>query len=118
MFLINGSFEVSTDLGILCRKDGEEIGLRPKTFQTLLFLVRNRHRLVTKDELTAHLWSDTAVTDDALVQCIVELRKALGDAAREPRYIKTVPKLGYRFVGDVTEVKTEPAAVSVPAPVW
>jgi DNA-binding winged helix-turn-helix (wHTH) protein/tetratricopeptide (TPR) repeat protein len=116
MFRINGAFEIRTDLGILCRVGGEEIDLRPKTFQTLLFLVRNRSRLITKDELTAHLWSDTAVTDDALVQCIVELRKALGDAAREPRFIKTVPKLGYRFVGDVEELPSQPPAREEAAP--
>jgi tetratricopeptide (TPR) repeat protein/DNA-binding winged helix-turn-helix (wHTH) protein len=108
MFRLNGAFELRTDLGVLRHVEGDEIALRPKTYQTLLYLVRNRHRLVTKEELTSEFWPDTAVTDDALVQCIVELRKALGDAAREPRFIKTVPKLGYRFVGPVEEIQDEP----------
>lgn len=108
VFCLEGEFEVRTGLGCLWRRDGPEVALRPKTFQTLVYLITNRHRLVTKEELANHLWFDTAVTDDALVQCIVELRKALGDAAREPRFIKTVPKLGYRFIGDVTEIAADP----------
>jgi len=109
---IDGAFEVLPDLGCLRRINGPEIALRPKTFQTLIYLLRNRQRLVTKDELTAHLWPDTAVTDDAVVQCVVELRKALGDAAREPRFIRTVPKLGYRFVGPVAEPPPPSIAVA------
>lgn len=111
---LDGEFEVLPGLGCARRIDGPEIPLRPKTFQALLYLVRNSQRLVTKDELTAHLWPDTAVTDDALVQCIVEMRKALGDQAREPRFVRTVPKLGYRFVGNVREVGTEVPGSGVP----
>jgi tetratricopeptide (TPR) repeat protein/DNA-binding winged helix-turn-helix (wHTH) protein len=119
VYRIGHTFEVRTDLGCLRRIDGEEVSLRPKTFQILVYLVRNRHRLVTKDELTQHIWADTAVTDDAIVQCIVELRKALGDAAREPRYVRTLPKLGYRFLADVEDIPVAEPVVraSTPAPV-
>lgn len=116
-FQLENEFEVLPDLGCLRRVDGDEIALRPKTFQALLFLIRNRQRLVTKEELTSHLWPDTAVTDDALVQCIVELRKALGDAAREPRFVRTVPKLGYRFVGNVRESAADEPQVELPVSV-
>src|SRR3954467_3415050 len=75
--------------------DGKEIALRPKTFAVLLHLVENPNHLVSKEELFAAAWPDVAVTDDALVQSIGELRRALGDDG--PRLIKTVPRRGYRF---------------------
>jgi tetratricopeptide (TPR) repeat protein/DNA-binding winged helix-turn-helix (wHTH) protein len=116
VYQLDEAFEVHPDLGCLRRTDGDELPLRPKTFQTLLYLIRNRHRLVTKDELATYLWADTAVTDDALVQCIVELRKALGDAAKEPRFVRTIPKLGYRFVGNVRAIGSVPSSEPVLAP--
>lgn len=79
-------------------RDGHEEHLRQKTFQVLLYLIEHRGRIVSKEELMAKVWPDTAVTDDAVVQCIVDLRRALGDDARNPRFIRTVPKRGYRFV--------------------
>lgn len=74
-----------------------------KTFQVLLYLLEQRERLVTKDELIESIWQNTAVTDNALVQCVVDIRKALGDDSRHPRLIKTVSKVGYRFIGQVEE---------------
>jgi adenylate cyclase len=75
--------------------DGNEVVLRPKTFAVLQYLVENSGRLVSKDELFAAVWPNLAVTDDALVQSVGELRRALGDDG--PRLIKTVPRRGYRF---------------------
>jgi len=95
------NLELRPDLGCLRRADGEEIYLRPKTFQTLQLLLEHRARVVSKDEIARTIWPDTAVTDDAVVQCIVEIRKALGDDARTGRYIRTLAKSGYRFVGEV-----------------
>ena len=80
--------------------DGNEITLRPKTFAVLHYLVENSGRLVSKDELFAAVWPNLAVTDDALVQSIGELRRALGDDG--PRLIKTIPRRGYRFESDVS----------------
>jgi adenylate cyclase len=82
--------------------DGNEITLRPKTFAVLHYLLENCGRLVSKDELFAAIWPNIAVTDDALVQSIGELRRALGDNG--PRLIKTVPRRGYRFESDVSVV--------------
>ena len=65
----------------------------------LLFLLERRERLVTKEELFEHIWEGAAVTDNALLQCIFDIRKLLGDDARHPRFIKTFPKVGYRFIG-------------------
>src|SRR5712675_2075949 len=82
--------------------DGNEIALRPKTFAVLSHLVEKSGRLVSKDELFAAVWPNLAVTDDALVQSIGELRRALGDDGS--RLIKTIPRRGYRFESDVSVV--------------
>ena len=82
------------------RLDGNEIALRPKTFAVLHYLIENSGRLVSKDDLFAAVWPNLAVTDDALVQSIGELRRALGDDG--PRLIKTIPRRGYRFESDVS----------------
>jgi TolB-like protein/DNA-binding winged helix-turn-helix (wHTH) protein/Tfp pilus assembly protein PilF len=74
---------------------GEEIPLRPKTFDLLRYLVASPGRLVSKDELLAAVWPDVIVSEDSIVQCITELRRALGD--HDQRLIKTLRRRGYRF---------------------
>src|SRR5262252_9087628 len=86
--------EIAIDEFRACvRRDGQEHYLRPKAFQLLLFLVERRNRLVGKEELIEGIWGTTAVTDDALVQVIREVRRALWDDPREPQFIKTFPKV-------------------------
>ena len=92
-------FTIDLDRECLLR-EGQEVKLRPKVFDALRYLVENDNRLVTKAELIEAVWSDSFVTDDSLVQCVVELRRALGDDAQE--YIKTVPRRGYIFDAVVT----------------
>ena len=92
-------FTLDLTRGSLLHGD-EEIRLRPKSYTALKFLVENSGRLVTKDELVEAVWSDTAVTDNSLVQCMKEVRVALGDHSQ--RYIKTVPRRGYIFEERVT----------------
>ena len=95
---------VEVDLARECLiLDGEERHLRQKAFQVLVYLLERRGRLVSKIELFESVWHQTAVTDDVLVQCIKEIRRATGDDTQNPRFIKTVPKSGYRFIGDVEE---------------
>ena len=92
--------------------DGEEIALRPKTFDFLLHLVANPGRLILKDELLAAVWPDVVVSEDSIVQCVTELRRALSD--HDQRLIRTVQKRGYRFEA---QISAEPeAAVRQPAP--
>ena len=93
-----GLYVLDLDRGSLLR-GATEVVLRPKTFGVLVYLVENSGHLVSKDELFAAVWPNVAVTDDALVQSIGELRRALGDDG--PRLIKTVPRRGYRFKSDV-----------------
>ncbi len=95
-------FELDLARNCLVR-DGEEVHLRQKAFSVLVRLVEQRARLVTKDELFESVWENAAVTDDVLVQCITEIRRSLGDDPHSPRFIKTVPKTGYRFIGRVNE---------------
>jgi DNA-binding winged helix-turn-helix (wHTH) protein len=103
-----GDMEVDVARAFL-RRGADEIRLKPKTFQLLLHLIANRDRLVSRDELMEVFWPGTAVTDDSLAQVISELRRALGDSSRDPRFLQTVPKMGYRFVAPVEEVR--PAVV-------
>jgi TolB-like protein/Tfp pilus assembly protein PilF len=78
-----------------------EIMLRPKTFETLRYLVKHHEHTVTKEELFETVWPDTHVTESVLTHSILEAREALGDDAKSPRYIRTVPRRGYRFIADV-----------------
>src|SRR5688572_6009304 len=87
-------FTLDLDRGCLLRQ-GREVKLRPKVFDALCYLVENNNRLVTKAELIGAVWPDSFVTDDSLVQCLVELRRALGADAQT--YLKTVPRRGYIF---------------------
>jgi predicted ATPase/DNA-binding winged helix-turn-helix (wHTH) protein len=95
---------------------GEEIKLRPKVFDALRYLVENRGRVVPKEELIENLWPEAFVTDDSLVQCMVELRRALDDRAQE--ILKTVPRRGYIFAASVTihngDAGTTPAEKALP----
>jgi TolB-like protein/DNA-binding winged helix-turn-helix (wHTH) protein/cytochrome c-type biogenesis protein CcmH/NrfG len=79
--------------------DGAETMLRPKAFAVLHHLVTHPQRLVSKDELFAVAWPDVVVTDDALVQVMGEVRRALGEDG--PQLIRTVPRRGYRFEATV-----------------
>src|ERR1044071_9544969 len=76
---------------------------RQKAFSVLVYLIENRDRVISKDELINEVWNGTAVVDDVLVQCIKDIRRALDDDPHRPRFIRTVPKLGYRFVSPVIE---------------
>jgi tetratricopeptide (TPR) repeat protein/DNA-binding winged helix-turn-helix (wHTH) protein len=97
--------------------NGDERYLRSQAMQVLTYLLQRPRELVSKDALHRAIWNETAVTDDALVQCVVEIRKALGDDPRRPRFVRTVPKGGYCFIGPVKEVSETvepPAIVEVP----
>jgi predicted ATPase/DNA-binding winged helix-turn-helix (wHTH) protein len=91
-------------------KAGEEIKLRPKVYETLRYLVEHSGRLISKQELMHAVWPDAFVTDDSLVQCTLELRRALDD--RSQQLLKTVPRRGYLFTAEV--VQRPAAAVRVP----
>jgi len=89
-----GEFTLDVAKGCVL-KAGEEIKLRPKVYEALKYLVKNPGRLIDKQELIQAIWPDSFVTDDSLVQCTVELRRALDD--RDQHLLKTVPRRGYVF---------------------
>jgi predicted ATPase/DNA-binding winged helix-turn-helix (wHTH) protein len=103
--------EFTLDIASGCvHKTGVEIKLRPKVYETLKYFVENAGRLVSKQELMQAVWPDAFVTDDSLVQCTVELRRALDDGSQQ--LLKTVPRRGYLFTGRVTQIpgNHEPAS--------
>lgn len=91
-------FTLDLARGCLLRSS-EEVKLRPKSFEVLRQLVENNDRLMSKAELMRGVWPDSFVTDDSLVQCLIEIRRALEDDVH--RYIKTVPRRGYVFRAEV-----------------
>src|SRR5262244_647824 len=101
-----GEFTVDSDQKVLLR-GGAPLPLTPKVFDTLLILVDNGGRLVGKDELMHRLWPDTFVEDGNLTFNIQQLRKSLGDDARQPRFIETVSRRGYRFIAPVEEIQSD-----------
>jgi TolB-like protein/DNA-binding winged helix-turn-helix (wHTH) protein len=103
-FPLGNGIVADFDAEILLDATGGPIPLRPRSFAVLGYLVRNPGRLVTKDELFTAIWPDLAVTDDSLVQCIGDIRRALGDSSQT--VIRTVPRRGYRFI---------PAAAATPS---
>ena len=82
---------------------GEEVHLTPKALDLLGLLVAERPRAVAKREIHDRLWPGTFVSESNLTTLVTELRTALGDAARRPRYVKTVQRFGYAFCGTATE---------------
>src|SRR5206468_2494555 len=73
----------------------------PKAFAVLRHLVDHPARLITKDELFTIVWGETIVSEAALTSCIRDLRRALTDSSSAPRYIETVHRRGFRFIGPV-----------------
>lgn len=103
-----------------CLWRGEErISLPPKVFSILQYLVENAGRLVSQEELLEGVWKDTYVQPEVLRKYILEIRRALQDPPKNPRFIATYPKRGYQFIAPVGEW-TPPAAIAVdtkaPAP--
>src|SRR5262245_17174214 len=94
----------------------ERLLLTPRAFAVLRHLVEHAHRLVTKDDLLAMVWRDAIVSDAAVASCIRDLRKALGDSSDRPRYIETVHRRGFRFIGPTTGRTIVPSAEVSPAP--
>lgn len=100
-----GTFELDAAERRLLR-DGDPVPLTPKAFDTLVYLVERRGRLVTKDELLEAIWAGAFVEEGSVPRTIHVLRKALSAGDREDgtlRYIETVPTKGYRFVAPVTQ---------------
>jgi Tol biopolymer transport system component/DNA-binding winged helix-turn-helix (wHTH) protein len=99
---------------------GAPLSLEPKAFNLLALMVRRPGHLFSKQELFEAVWPDTAVTDHALTRVVAQLRKVLGDEAREGRFLETVPTRGYRWIRPVQELPDHVDAgspgVTIPPP--
>jgi DNA-binding winged helix-turn-helix (wHTH) protein/Tfp pilus assembly protein PilF len=91
-------------IGYRVLRGNETLALPPQLLDLLLYLVERAGQLVTKDALLQALWPNLNVTDNALTQAVSELRLAIGDDSRTPRYIKTVARRGYRFIAPVRQL--------------
>jgi len=100
-----GEFTLNLAKGCVL-KGVREIKLRPKVYEALKYLVEHPGRLIGKQELMQAVWPDSFVTDDSLVQCTLELRRALED--RDQQVLKTVPRRGYVFTAKVIQLPEEP----------
>jgi len=111
-----GEWTVDRQGNRLCRA-GETVRVEPKVMDLLMLLAEHRGEVVARDQMLAALWAGTIVGEEALTQCAIKLRRALRDSPRNPRYIQTVSKRGYRLIAPVmpAEVRAEQAASSAPA---
>lgn len=113
-----GEFRLDPEAASL-RRGEAELGLPPKALLVLTYLIEHRQRVVPKQELVEAIWKDTFVTDDALVQVVTAIRRALGDDPENPHYLRTRPRVGYQFIAAVEEQL--PAAggpAAAPVSVW
>jgi Tol biopolymer transport system component/DNA-binding winged helix-turn-helix (wHTH) protein len=94
---------------------GRPAVLEPKAFDLLILLIERHGQVVTKQEILERIWTDTAVTDNALTRVVAQLRKAIGDDARDARFIETVPTRGYRWLPE-PEVAAAPVGPGLEPP--
>lgn len=106
-------FTLSPQRRLLVR-DGREVPLIPRYFDLLVLLIERRHEAVHRREIFDRVWTDASVSDSALSQAIRTLRRTLGDDSKEPRFIRTVSRHGYRFV--LPDVIAEADDGAQPAP--
>ena len=105
-------FRLDTDRREL-RRGAKLVAIEPKVFDLLEFLIRNRARVVSKDDLIEAIWDGRIVSESALSTSINAARSAVGDTGEDQRLIRTLHRKGIRFIGDV-RVESQPARGSVP----
>ena len=104
-------FALDTDRREL-RRGADVVAVAPQVFDLLDYLIRNRERVVSKDDLISAIWNGRIVSDAALTTRLNAARGVIGDTGDEQRLIKTLPRKGFRFVGAVREAQ-EPAGEAV-----
>ena len=98
------------------RRGSEGVEVEPQVLDLLIYLLENRNRVVSKDELIASVWAGRIVSDAALTSRIYAARKAVGDSGRSQRLIRTIPRKGLRFVGEVRAQSSGDNPVATPPP--
>jgi TolB-like protein len=111
-----GRYRLEPRVGLMC--GDRDVHLTPKALALLSFIAGRPGEVIAKEDLFGAVWPNVAVGDAALVTCMQELRKALGDNARRPRYVETVHRRGYRFVAKVASIenRTNESAPGLPLP--
>jgi TolB-like protein/DNA-binding winged helix-turn-helix (wHTH) protein len=109
-----GAWNVEPELGQMTR-DGETVRLEPRMMRLLLCLVERANQTVSADELLDQVWTGVVVSPDSIYQAIAALRRLLGDDPKQPSYIATVPRKGYRMVAEVGALPDAPAVANVKA---
>lgn len=97
---------------------GEAVHLSPKAFQFLELLLVNRPKALSKSELHERLWPGTFVSDGTLASLLVEVRSAIGDTARDSRFVRTIHRFGYAFSGEAEELRERAPAAGGRHPVY
>ena len=105
------------------RRNGVLVEVEPKALDLLRLLLNRAPRVVEKSEIFSIVWKDVAVTDNVLTRLIAQLRRALEDDAKAPRYIETVTTRGYRFIANVRTEHLQPrplppTATAIRQPRW
>jgi DNA-binding winged helix-turn-helix (wHTH) protein/Tfp pilus assembly protein PilF len=101
-----GSWVVQPSLDSI-EGNGKTTRLELKMMEVLVYLAQHPREVVSKEQLIQAVWAGTFVTDDVLTRCISELRRALGDDPKEPRFIETIPRRGYRLVAEIKPLTTQ-----------
>ena len=104
MLYLFEDFVLDTDKREL-RRGADVVSVAPQVFDVLDYLIRNRERVVSKDDLVTAIWEGRIVSDAALTTRLKAVRSAIGDSGEGQRLIKTLPRKGFRFVGRVQEVQ-------------
>jgi TolB-like protein/Flp pilus assembly protein TadD len=98
------------------RRLGQPVPIEPQVFDILVYLIRHRFRVVSKDDLIATIWGGRIVSDSALTTRINAVRRAIGDSGEAQQFIRTVPRRGVRFVGEVNESAADQPATRLAMP--
>jgi len=108
-----GEYQLDPAQGL--KRGDHDVRITPKSLSLLCLLAQRAGQVVTKEEIFRLVWPDTAVSDSALTSCIQELRGALGDEIKKPRYIETLHRRGYRFVAHtLSALAQSPAVLAIP----
>ena len=112
-----GPFSLDPDTRQLLR-GGDEVHLSPKAFDLLRLLIEDRARAIPRTELHQRLWPSTFVLETNLASLVAEIRRALDDSADDPQFVRTMHRVGYRFIGHVTGDGQQPAVQPLQVRYW
>ena len=108
---IVGDWHIDTSSGEMSA-NGNVVQLEARTMRLLAYLISRTGEIVSMDDMLLHVWPGLVVTPDSVYQAITALRRALGDDSKQPSYIATIPKFGYRLVAKVESLSDRPTTVS------